>query len=39
VIAEVRIAARRAEDGSLSGIAAPLEQIANELDGFSARYG
>jgi hypothetical protein len=39
VIADVRIAARRAEDSSLSSVAAPLEQIVNELDGFSARYG
>jgi hypothetical protein len=38
VIAEVRIAARRA-DGGLSQIAAPLEQLADQLDAFSARYG
>jgi len=39
VIADVRIAARRAAVGSLTSIAAPLEQIANQLDGFSAKYG
>ena len=37
VIADVRIAARRA-DGGLSQIAAPLGQIADQLDAFSARY-
>jgi hypothetical protein len=39
VIAEVRIAARRADVGSLSQIAAPLEQLADDLEGFSERYG
>src|SRR3954469_8379285 len=38
VIAEVRIAARRSE-GGLSQIAAPLEQLADQLDAFSTRYG
>jgi hypothetical protein len=38
VIAEVRIVARRA-DGGLSQIAAPLQQLADELDAFSTRYG
>jgi hypothetical protein len=38
VIAEVRIAARRA-DTNLSQIAAPLQQIADQLDEFSTRYG
>jgi hypothetical protein len=38
VIAEVRIAARRA-DGGLSQIAAPLERLADQLDAFSTRYG
>jgi len=37
VIADVRIAARRA-DGGLSQIAAPLGQIADQLDAFSTRY-
>jgi hypothetical protein len=37
VIADVRIAARRA-DGGLSPIAAPLDQIADQLDAFSTRY-
>jgi len=38
VIGEVRIAARRA-DGDLSQVAAPLGQLADELDAFSTRYG
>jgi hypothetical protein len=38
VIAEVRIAARRA-DGDLSQIAAPLEPLADELDAFSTQNG
>jgi hypothetical protein len=38
VIAEVRIAARRGDVGSLSQVAAPLEQLADELDGFATRY-
>lgn len=38
VIADVRIAARRA-DGGLSQIAAPLEQIADQLDELLAQYG
>jgi hypothetical protein len=37
VIADVRIAARRA-DTDLSQIAAPLQQIADQLEGFSTRY-
>ena len=37
-IADVRIAARRS-DASLSQVAAPLEQIANQLEAFSSRYG
>lgn len=39
VIAEVRIAARRADIGSLSQTAAPLEDLANQLDDLAERYG
>jgi hypothetical protein len=39
LIAEVRIAARRAEVGTLSQTAAPLEQLADQLDAFATRYG
>jgi hypothetical protein len=38
VIAEVRIAARRGDIGGLSQVAAPLEQLADELDDFATRY-
>jgi hypothetical protein len=39
VIAAVRIAARRADVGTLSDIAAPLDKLADDLEGFSERYG
>jgi hypothetical protein len=39
VIATVRIAARRADVGTLSDVAAPLEKLADGLEGFSERYG
>ena len=39
VIADVRIAARRAEVGHLSQVAAPLDQIADQLEQLSDRYG
>jgi hypothetical protein len=39
IIADVRIVARRADVGTLSQIAAPLEKIADDLEGFSERYG
>jgi hypothetical protein len=38
VIAEVRIAARRTEVGRLQQIAAPLDGLANDLEGLSERY-
>jgi hypothetical protein len=38
VIAEVRIAARRA-DGDLSEVASPLTGLADQLDGLAQRYG
>jgi hypothetical protein len=38
VIADVRIAARRSES-DLTQVAAPLVDIANQLESFSSRYG
>jgi hypothetical protein len=39
VIAEVRIAARRADVASLARDAAPLQDLADQLDGLAQRYG
>jgi hypothetical protein len=39
VIQQVRIASRRADEGHLSELAAPLDGLADELEAFGDRYG